>query len=295
MQNDDEFDPSELNWSHPHAAEIEELEKQINGHPGNRLANRLNKLRRILDAWVGFSTSLVELLRKCEHEEEFAVELMRNVGDQSKRAVIVRSLDQATIAYVAGLGAVIDHTRSVVDKQRDAVKAEYAEGTARLVAEHPAAPFLGKLRNYILHNVAAPWEFSGTFEEHVTISVSMNSAALLENKKAWTPDAKAFIMAAGESIQLSPPLQPYMEAMVAHIKSIFPAVVRDNLDILNDCDALIKKRNLLLTGGVTDGIDWELRMEHMAENMRRLERGEPQTDFRTGQPIAEDDPPEPSL
>jgi hypothetical protein len=162
MQNSDDFEQPYANWTHPHAAEIDELEQRINGHPGKRLTNRLEELRRILDAWVGFSMMLSELLRVCENEEGIAVELMRNIGDQSGRARIVRSLDQATIAYVAGLGAVIDHTRSVVDKQGDTVKAEYAERTAALVAKHPSAPFLGKLRNYVLHNLAAPWEHRGS-------------------------------------------------------------------------------------------------------------------------------------
>lgn len=234
---------------------------------------------------------LSELLRVCENEEAIAVELIRNIGDQSGRARIVRSLDQATIAYVAGLGAVIDHTRSVVDKQSDAVKAEYAERTAELVAKHPSAPFLGKLRNYVLHNLAAPWEFSGNFGDSSGARVALTSAVLLESKKSWTADAKQFIAAAGESIHLAPLLRPYMEAMVLHVGKVFPVVVRDNMDIIKECDALIMKRNMLLSGGVTDGLDWDARLKHMADNIGRAERGEPQTDFRTGEPIAGDDLP----
>jgi hypothetical protein len=292
MQNSDDFEQPYANWTHPHAAEIDELEQRINGHPGKRLTNRLEELRRILDAWVGFSMMLSELLRVCENEEGIAVELMRNIGDQSGRARIVRSLDQATIAYVAGLGAVIDHTRSVVDKQGDTVKAEYAERTAALVAKHPSAPFLGKLRNYVLHNLAAPWEFSGNIGDRPCARIALTSAVLLESKKAWNADAKQFIASAGENIHLAPLLHPYMEDMVAHIGMIFPVVVRDNRDIIDECDALIMKRNMLLSGGVTDGLDWERRLEHMAENMGRAERGEPQTDFRTGEPIPEDDLPD---
>lgn len=291
MQNDDEFDPEDFNWTHPHAAEIKELENQINSHPGKRLTARLDELRRILDAWAGLSMMLVELLHKCEQDEKIAVELIRNVGDQSGRATIVRSLDQATIAYVAGLGAVIDHTRSVVRKQSDAVKAEYAARTEGLVAKHPAAPFLGKLRNYVLHNVAAPWEFSGSFGDPTATRVTLNSAALLEDQNSWNADAKEFIKMAGESIRLSPLLQPYMEDMVEHVGMVFPAVARNNMGIILECDALIMKRNMLLSGGITDGLDWDHRLEQMADNFRRSERGEPQIDFRTGEPITVDDLP----
>jgi hypothetical protein len=293
MKKEDEFDPEDLNWSHPDAAAIEEIEEQIHRHPGKRLMNRLDELRRVLDAWAGFSMMLSELLRVCENEEKIAVELFRNVGDQSGRQSIVRSLDQATIAYVAGLGAVIDHTRSVVDKQSEGVKSEYADRTSGLVEKHPAAPFLGKLRNYVLHHLAAPWDFSGTIEDdRMSSRVALNSAVLLENKKAWTAQAKDFIVASGESIQLSPLLDPYREAMVEHVGMVFPTIFRENKAILDECDSLIRKRNLLLSGGVTDGSDWEARMTHVAENLGRVRKGEPQTDFRTGEEIVGDDLPD---
>lgn len=292
VNKDDEFDPEDLSWTHPHTSEIREMEEQINRHPGKRLMNRLDELRRVLDAWAGFSMMLSELLRVCENEEKIAVELFRNVGDQSGRQNIVRSLDQATIAYVAGLGAVIDHTRSVVNKQSEGVKSEYAGRTAALVEKHPAAPFLGKLRNYVLHNLAAPWEFSGSFGEHMTSRVALTSEVLLEDKKSWNAEARDFIVASGKSIQLSPLLTPYMEAMVEHVGLVFPAVIRENEASLDECDALIKKRNLLLSGGATDGSDWEARMAHVAENLSRVRRGEPQTDFRTGEEIVGDDTPE---
>lgn len=286
-----ELDPENLNWSHPNTDEIREIEEQIKRHPGKRLANRLDELRRVVDAWAGFSMMLSELLRVCENEEKIVVELFRNVGDQSGRQNIIRSLDQATIAYVAGLGAVIDHTRSVVNRQSGSVKSEYAGRTAALVEKHPAGPFLGKLRNYVLHNLAAPWEFSGSFGEHMTCRVALTSAVLLEDKKSWNAEAKDFIVVSGKSVQLSQLLTPYMEAMVEHVGLVFPAVIRENEASLDECDALIKKRNLLLSGGATDGSDWEARMAHVAENLRRVGREEPQTDFRTGEEIAGDDAP----
>jgi hypothetical protein len=46
-------------------------------------------------------------------------------------------------------------------------------------------------------------------------------------------------------------------------------------------NGLIAKRNLLLTGGVSNGRDWEARVAHMEENLRRSQRGEPQINFET--------------
>lgn len=293
MNIDDELHPIDQNWVHPHSAELQEVEEQIRLHPGGRLSIRLQELQRVLGAWAGFSAGLSDLLDACENQESYAIELMRNVGDQSGRLIIIRSLDQAIIAYVAGLGAVIDHTRSVVQKQSEAIKSEYAERTTKLVENHPAAPFLGKLRNYVLHNVAAPWEFSGTFSDRVQTRVALNSAVLLEDKK-WTGDAKEFIIAAGQSIHLSPLLPSYLEAMIGHIEQAISAVLEDNVDSIDECNDLIRKRNMLLTAGATDGHDWEDRMAHVADNLRRASQGEPQIDFRTGRPVTEDTHPDPS-
>lgn len=291
MSNDDEdFDPESLNWTNPDAQEIEELEKRISQHPGNRLANRLDQLKRVFEAWAGFSVSFADLLSKCENDEEFMAELMRNTGDRTKQQWIIRSLDQVTIAYTAGLGAVIDQSRAVVQAQSKTIQDDYTKRAAAIMKDHPGGPFLAKLRNYVLHNVAAPWSFSGTIGEASTARVALDSESLLEDKKAWSSDAKSFIKASGESVHLSPLIAPYLDAMVEHIGWVFPTVVQANTKILQDCDKLIARRNLLLTGGVTDGHDWEERVAHMVENARRAERGDPQTDYRTGLPIVEDRP-----
>ncbi|MBF0816052.1 hypothetical protein ACH0AH_07555 [Microbacterium paludicola] len=275
-----------LNWENPDARKIEALDEQIRQHPGHRLQLRLSELNRVMEAWVGFSMSLSSLLKKCEGDDEFISELMRNVGDRSRQDWIIRSLDQTIIAYVAALGALIDHTRSLMKLQPKILSDEYDTRTAELMKRHPAAPFLGRLRNYILHRVAAPWEFDGNFVGgNMTARVLLSSEALLEDRKGWTGDAKAFILASGEQVHLSPLLQPYLEAMVEHIVQVFPAVARANAVSIEDCDRLVKERNLLLSGGVTDGSDWEQRVAHMQENSQRRQRGEPQTDFRTGLPI----------
>jgi len=287
-KDDEDFSPWSLNWTNPAVGEINELEKKISQHPGNRLGNRLEQLKRVFDAWAGFSISFSELLEKCENEDEFMVELMRGVGDRAKQQLIIRSLDQATIAYTAGLGAVLDQSRAVVQAQSKAIQDEYERRTSAIMNGHPGGPFLAKLRNYVLHNVAAPWSFSGSFGEVSTARVALDCASLLENKKAWTRDARDFIAANGDSIQLSPLIAPYLEAMVEHIGWIFPTVVRANVKILEDCDELISARNLLLSGGVTDGHDWEERVAHISENIKRADRGEPQTDYRTGLPTVDE-------
>lgn len=274
-------------WTNPHIDEIDQLDKRIRDHPGRRLADRLERLKRTLEAWIGFSRGLSELLGEYENEPKVHTELMRNVGDRTKQSVLIRLLDQNIIAYTAGLGAVIDQARAVAQAQNRFIQDAYAARTKEIVENHPAAPFLWKLRNHVLHNIAAPWHFSGSFEEDGSSSctVSLDTELLLEDKKSWNKEAKDFIRDSGDTIQLSPLIDPYLHAMVNHIGRLLPEVMQANIASVRACDELIKKRNLLLSGGVTDGSDWEERIAHLEENIRRQDRGELPTDFRTGLPI----------
>jgi hypothetical protein len=277
--------------THPELEEIRVVEEEILAHPGHRLHFRLRDLARILEAWAGFSQALSALLAACETQEKLHHELMTNVGPASGRAKIVRALDQATIAYVAGLGAVIDHARNISKGQPEALRREYDERSRKLLDSVSGAAFLGKLRNYVLHSIAAPWVFSGQFISDPPTSsavVALDAEALLENKTAWSAEAKSFISAAGDRVQLSPLLDPYLRAMWQHIHQFIDEVTAANEALFREVDELTKRRNLLLTGGVSDGSDWEARIAHVQENIRRKSRGEPQINFETGEPFPDD-------
>jgi hypothetical protein len=113
-------DPSADSWSteHPNADALRDAEQTLANDPGTALVHRLQDLGRIFNAWYGFSSSLSRLLSQCETDEVIVVELaIRNVGDTSHREAIRLALDQATVAYVAGLGALIDHNRIVLRTQ----------------------------------------------------------------------------------------------------------------------------------------------------------------------------------
>ncbi|MCJ1706903.1 hypothetical protein [Microbacterium sp. VKM Ac-2923] len=278
--------------THPDEEEIRSVEAEISEHPGHRLHFRLRDLRRILEAWAGFSQALSALLWALETKEEMHKELIANVGPGSGRDQIIRALDQATIAYVAGLGAVIDHGRNISKGQSATLRHEYDERSRKLLDTVAGAAFLGKLRNYVLHSIAAPWVFNGQFTTDPPISsavVALEVEALLENKTAWTADAKTFILASGDRVPLSPILGPYLSAMWEHIGWLIERVADENEDLFREADELIKRRNLLLTGGVSDGRDWEARIAHVQENINRVDRGEPQINFETGGPFSDED------
>ncbi|WP_166880150.1 hypothetical protein [Salinibacterium sp. ZJ450] len=290
MTNGDNTSELPESWSreHPHAAEILAVEVAIQDHPGQKLALRLRDLERIFTAWAGFSVGLGRLLEKCETHEPTITELViRNVGDTSQRAAITTALDQATVAYVAGLGALIDHTRIVLKSQADEIQTEHADLLRSMTATVPAALFLAKLRTYVLHYVVAPWEFTAEQNgDTITAKVLLATDELL--KIEWQAPVRSFIKLSGSQIHLSPLLNPYLNAMHSLTTSFIERCWQANARLFDEVDALVAKRNLLLSGGVTDGRDWAARVANMEENIKRAERGEMQVNFQTGRPFQMD-------
>ena len=245
----------------------------------------LNDLARTFDAWARFSHTLDGVLQICETNASETTAAMRRGGDQTQQASIITPLDQAIIAYAAGVGAVVDQTRNALKLQSAQLREAEAERRRALIAPVPGAAFLTKLRNYVLHYLAAPWAFRAQMKDN-----NLTGAVLLEPREllqfdGWTMAARDFIQLQSDGIQLSKLLQPFLTAMGDHTTWLLEQAHSENAPLIADVNGLIAKKNLLLTGGVTDGRDWEARMAHTAENLDRIRRGEPQTDFRTGDPI----------
>lgn len=282
-------DDGSYSWTNPHADKIAALDAQIDRHPAYRTHGRIRDLGRVLRVWHMYSLMLTQLLTELEGSEEASVELIRNVGDTSIRERIVLSLDQGLVAYVAGLKAVIDHARVLAQGQSKDLQARYAERTRKLVADVPYSAFLVKFRNYILHNVAAPWGFTvSTTEDGTTGSrIYVETKPLLENKTWWDAGSKAFLNDSGDSIHLLPLLEPYRAALVPHIEVLMGEIYDEINPELDKLRELSRKRNLLVSGGVSDGSDWEAFKDHIAENALREARGEPALNFQTGTPFTD--------
>ncbi|WP_442577140.1 hypothetical protein ACSBPH_08415 [Microbacterium sp. F51-2R] len=271
----------------PPSDDLDAADNEIRKHPGSRASRRISNVNRIFDVWRDFTQTLDELLARCETDEDVVVALTRNVGDTTGRESLVRMLDQSLLAYVAGLVAVVDQSRPIVDLLRPASRKEALKRTSILLAAHPEGLFLAKLRNYILHYLAAPWRFAASFGEGQPLSgeVSLDTEQLLE-WDGWK-GAKEFIVDGGSSIRLSPLIRPHFLATAEYLSWLLDTAASDNHGLIEQANGLIARRNLILTGGVSDGHDWAERVAHMEENLRRARRGEPQTDFRTGKPIQE--------
>lgn len=274
-------------WNDPHSDALEEISAQIDAHEGARRTRLLNDLTRTFDAWARFSLTFDTLLQACETHEDTVMALVRNVGDRTQQRSIVTGLDQATIAYAAGVGALVDQTRNALRLQSASLREAEAKHRKDFIDPIPGAAFLTKLRNYVLHYVAAPWEFRAQMhDDNLTAKVLLSANELLKFD-GWGSSAREFIESQSDGIQLSNLLQPFLSAMGDHTNWIFELCASENVRLVDEVNGLVAKKNLLLTGGATDGRDWEARMAHIAENIQRSKRDEPQLDFRTGEPIRE--------
>lgn len=270
-------DAAEAARGHGDRAErLAAAETELNEHAGTKLVRRLEQLARVFTAWRHFAIDLEILIAAFETQEDIAVELMQNVRE-STRPALQLELDKALIAYLASLGALIDHTRTLVRNQPKAVHDEFAERLSKDVFALPQAAFLGKLRNYVLHYVVAPWRFSGTLGDQVTAEVRLDSAALLEFD--WNKDSRAFIESSGETIHLSALLRPYREATEKLHSWLLERSWDEGTPLIEASNQLIARRNLILSAGVSDGRDWHERVAHIQENLDRERRGEAQTDY----------------
>lgn len=260
------------------------LDNAIEESTGGIVSRRVEAVRRTTEAWVGFSRMFEDLLEVCETRDEVAVELMRNVGDRRMQEELHRSLDQSFLAYAAATGAVVEQLRTLVRSVAPEVGEEYSRKVATASGVE-GAPFLTKARNYLLHYLAAPWTFEVEVDgASARAKVMLDVDALLDNTQ-WDAAVRVFLAGHADGLHLLPLLAPYRKWNVDLIEWTLDACLKANSTAIAETNALIARRNLILSGGLTDGLDWEERVHHMAENMRRNERGEPPTDFQTRQPL----------
>ncbi|QWS32605.1 hypothetical protein [Curtobacterium aetherium] len=245
------------------------MDVALAAHPGSVLRRRLEDLHRVWDVWAAFSAELYALLEVCETHEPTASELTRNVGDRTVQQNTIRALDKAVIAYAAGLGALIDQTRIVVQQQPAAWQDQYEQKRAQTVGALPASPFLAKLRNYVLHYVAAPWAFHFSYSDGVMDGiVSLTTENLLRTE--WPRPARAFIDANAPQLRLRPLLQPLAEQEGILTQWVDEHARSEHAAEFDAMEELIAERNLFLTGGATDGRDWEEQIRGLERELRKM-------------------------
>ncbi|WP_341940930.1 hypothetical protein [Microbacterium sp. LWH10-1.2] len=260
------------------ADELAAKEREIYEHPGSRAHRRITNLARVFEVWRDFTFSLDNVLLQCESDENVIHALMRQ-SEPRGREVVERELDKSLLAYVAGLVAVVDQSRPVMKLLTADLQKEAVERLNALKGGQPGAIFLAKLRNYVLHYLSAPWSFHAELiPEPARGSVGVSTAQLLEWPD-WPKDAQEFLRGSGDLLLVRPLVRGHYEAQAAYVGWLHDAAHDSQATVRDEVNALIAERNLILTGGVSDGTDWSERTQHLQENVRRRSAGEPQISY----------------
>lgn len=266
-------------------SEIEELRQQMDQSEGRRIHAHLSSYLRTVNVWQGFANNLLALLHECEHNDQMRVYAMTSFKRDDPRDSIISTLDSSLVAYAAGVGAVIDQTREVISKHGDdKIKAEFEQRKKNLEELVPSAPFLVKLRNYVLHYLSAPWELSLRWVNEdevqtVTFKVQLGRDQLLE-LKGWSRPAKAFLEQQESGIHITPLIEAFTDSEMQLSAWVHDSIVELRAPEIDATNDLIRRYNLALTDGAHDGSDWDEVEEQMNENVCRVKEGDPQVDWR---------------
>jgi len=267
-------------------AEYERLETLLRNHPGKKADQLMADVQRTFRPWYQRSVELRALLQYGETDDNMQTELMRNIPPTDARDQYVGALDSALSAYLGAMGTVIDVARRVAKTLGNPFEQSYND-KSMLVRAVDGVNVLRDLRNYMLHYGSAPWHLSGQITPVTRRTEVGLSSETLAEWKGWKSDSRAYLKRR-KTVRLVIITSPYEAAMVSLFEWFnveFYRVVQPDLDAAND---LVRRINLHLTGGVSDGKDWPERMAHIQENVRRSNAGLPQLNYETGLPFPDD-------
>lgn len=255
------------------------LNSRIDSHRARKIHNHCESVRRTVSAWKGFTESFCSLLDAAESSSSSLAMTLTSFNGSTDRDEFVSVLDQCAIAYLAGVGAVIEQSRDI-DKNYLSTEssAEYAQMTAQLRQELPYAETLSKFRNYALHNLALPWVFNGSIMSGSDGSgkVLLETEPIL-NSKALNAPAKEYLRSQGSRVRIRPWITPHFERTATNIQWLLDRARDDNKSDFDEVNSLIREQTRLMTGGATDDAkEWQA---HVARNLKRSKRGEAQQDF----------------
>lgn len=273
--------------------QLERLDAAILNHPAYAARSRWDGVRRAHMVWVRNMQELLVLLLSGETDDKLKLELVQNVRPDHTRRLFFEMLDQRLFNLIASSIALVERTNGF---RKDYVGKPFLtefESRNRAIAEAPGTKFLRKLRNYLEHAGVAPFATKAQTQAstggQLTVSILLDSPTLLKRRDAWDAPSRSFIEDHPEGIHLRSVVEEYkrkMEGLFGWTFLQYESLHTADVDGIND---LVRRANLTLTAGATDGKDWEARMEHIASNLAAGREGRPQTDFRTGEPLTNDE------
>lgn len=198
-----------------------ELTEAINSSAGMAHINRVHHRTFSLNI---FKMNAQELIHAVRHvrDPDYGLQLMaqnnKEAGNQAHREI-----NRLVHNFVAASKSLIDHTRVFIDTHyaHTSLAEAYQERITGRFANDPVSKFVQDLRNYMLHkglpNSAMYIHFSQNPEnaEGATLisGVHFSAAELLE-WNGWTAPARAYILAAGEYLELPNFAEEYLDKVL---------------------------------------------------------------------------------
>ena len=269
-------DPVEGVTDNERREHLKNADEAIDKSAGKKFSIRISSYKRILRSWHGFAIQFLTLLEHCETDENASSELARNVGDLSVQERLILALDQSILAYTSGLCAVVEQGRIIERKYlSDTHLKESERQNEEIKDNHPYGLFFAKLRNHLLHSLSAPWTFTALLDSG-TGTVGLATQPLLDNAQLDS-SVKKLLREAGEKVVISSYIRPHLEAMVDHHIWLVDTAIADQVDIIQEHDQLVERRNLILSCGRDDGRDMEAKIadieRQLAEFRAREDKG----------------------
>jgi hypothetical protein len=267
----------EGDWTveHPRREEVGRLEAELKNHAGKVAEGRIREMGRAVDAFARTSTDLYALLTYAETDHDMQTELMRNVGDRSKRDAFMTALDLTMSAYGAAVATLIDIVRRIMNNYEGTdLHAEFLKRRA-VVSSVRGSDFIRQLRNFLSHYTYPPINTRGDLIAN-TAEILLDPESL-EKFDGWNAQSKALIAENPHGVRLTDIMPDYHQAVLDLYAWLMDALGEHHAHDIDGANALVAQINLALTDGVTDGSDWEERMVHLQENLDADREGRPQT------------------
>lgn len=286
----EDYDALTIEESHE---QYERLQADMRSHPSYKARGEWTALQRSYDIFGLNARDLMVLLLASENDANLQTELFQNVRKPDVRDAYFKALDRALHNALAGAGSLVDHTRVLMATYPGSEFATEFEERNKVVAEEPGAIFLRRFRNYLLHAGHAPFKMSGTLSvndgEKSTLTIWLDSDSLLEDTESWTGASRKFIQDHPEGIHLRQVAEDYIKAMSDLYLWVFAQEQVLDPEGLNILNKFVERINLTMTLGSHDGRHTEEFWKHVASNAQAHREGRPQTDWRTGEPLPDDD------
>jgi hypothetical protein len=231
---------------------IEALEERIKAHPGTEFVQRREELARGVAVWGSNTKELMRHIRLAETNEELQMELMQNLHDPAIRDRYMAKLDQKLHNALAAVVSLVEQTRPFLKhyEEKSPLRVGFEERSAK-VRDVPAAKFLRRFRNYLLHYGVAPFVTNMVFVSGGTpkTEITLDARALLEWDD-WTAVPRLYLIEHPEGVQLGTIVHEYSLAMNALYEWLIRELADLHQDELDEVNGLIVEQNKLIFGGV---------------------------------------------